>query len=299
MVTVSPSPFTNWKVGSFARLSIPKLGLVQSHPATIASTPTSHNGDLVFFLLRRRGFTHTISRAEKHTGTYKALLDGPYGGSQHDLAAYHTAVLIAGSTGVTFTLSLLLDMAQRSAHVCLPLRRLVFVWSTHGDDLVKGLRNEIATAVDAIRVAGIDIQVLIHVTRSSNVSSPFGAPGSLGNVEHDEGISEIKSGSERSNSQDEVEKMPMRSNVRALSDTSSEGATRKNSSSGIVVSGGRADLDQILSEARRTCEGEMGVAVCGPLSMTKQVRNKVAGSLQFGPQAKGAGTYLHVEGFSW
>ncbi|MCJ1246122.1 hypothetical protein MMC30_003327 [Trapelia coarctata] len=40
----------NWHAGQHVLLSVPRFGILQSHPATILSTPTSHNGDLIYFV---------------------------------------------------------------------------------------------------------------------------------------------------------------------------------------------------------------------------------------------------------
>lgn len=107
------------------------------------STPQSHNGDLVFILRAYEGFTKRVFRAASNShsssGTdeqdkstyYLALISGPYGpsSSHKDFACFDTVFLISGATGVTFTLSVLLDLAQRAAagHR-LPLRTVQFVW---------------------------------------------------------------------------------------------------------------------------------------------------------------------------
>ena len=60
------------------------------------------------------------------------MLDGPYGGSSVDLGRYESALLVAGGSGVTFTLGLLDDIIGR----CIKLgrsrgertRRIEFVW---------------------------------------------------------------------------------------------------------------------------------------------------------------------------
>jgi hypothetical protein len=61
-VCVQSKSINKWSPGSHVFLSIPKLGLGQSHPATIASVPTSHNGDLVFILKGHKGFTSRLLR---------------------------------------------------------------------------------------------------------------------------------------------------------------------------------------------------------------------------------------------
>jgi ferric-chelate reductase len=94
-----------WTPGSFVLPSLPRFGIGQSHPVTIASTPTSHGGDLVFFLQARHGFTRRIQAGctridcldssidpEKERAlsatTYLALIDGPYRGSHLDFTAF-------------------------------------------------------------------------------------------------------------------------------------------------------------------------------------------------------------------
>jgi len=106
------------------------FGICQSHPMTIASTPTSHGDDVVFFLQARHSFTRRIQAgctrvdcicssidSEKELAlsarTYLALIDGPYGGNHLDFAAFDTLVLIADTTGATFTLSILQDLVSR------------------------------------------------------------------------------------------------------------------------------------------------------------------------------------------
>lgn len=109
-----------WRPGAHVFLKVPRLGLIQSHPATIASVPSSHDNDLVFVLKGHKGFTNRhLQFANSSTTallpmtqqdtiapqqTYTALIDGPYGGTHADFAAFDTVLLIAGSTGVTFIL---------------------------------------------------------------------------------------------------------------------------------------------------------------------------------------------------
>jgi len=121
--------------GTHVLLSIPRYGIMQSHPATIISTPTSHGGDLVFILRSHAGFTRRIWKAAcadaasrddvERKGAEKtasrsrtphiALIDGPYGTPHTDFACFDTLFLVAGGSGITYTLALLLDLAGRRA----------------------------------------------------------------------------------------------------------------------------------------------------------------------------------------
>jgi ferric-chelate reductase len=104
----------------------------------------SHEGRLVFFLRAHHGFTSrvhanpsVVSLREGSPGlppqsrysktVYLALIDGPCADEQLDLAWYSSVLLIAGSTGVTFTLPILLDLAFRAQKQNLPVRKVTFI----------------------------------------------------------------------------------------------------------------------------------------------------------------------------
>jgi ferric-chelate reductase len=70
-VCIQSKAINKWSPGSHVFLSIPKFGVGQSHPATIASVPTSHNGELVFILKGHKGFT---SRLHKSASTSASSL---------------------------------------------------------------------------------------------------------------------------------------------------------------------------------------------------------------------------------
>jgi NAD(P)H-flavin reductase len=59
---------------------------------------------------------------------------GPYGASHAEFTSFKAVVLIAGATGVTFTMSVLLDLAHRAAVAVdngalpNPVRKVTFVW---------------------------------------------------------------------------------------------------------------------------------------------------------------------------
>jgi len=62
----------------------------------------------------------------------QVMVDGPYGGSSVDLGQYETAVLIAGGSGITFTLGLLDDIVGRCVRQGRKhgerTRRIEFAW---------------------------------------------------------------------------------------------------------------------------------------------------------------------------
>lgn len=108
--------FENWHAGQHALLSVSRFGFLLSHPATILSTPTSHNRDLIVLLKAHNEFinrlkasatsskksvlpvkemsrpstaSRSISYSQEETARpqvpkYLALVSGPYGSSHSD-----------------------------------------------------------------------------------------------------------------------------------------------------------------------------------------------------------------------
>lgn len=125
-------PHFHWSPGQSAYLIVPGVSTIpfEAHPFTIASVDAEHDetpGDgtpitekkshgetepywkeLVFFINVHSGFTKKLRDVAKNGGKVKVFVDGPYGKSP-DLTDYDTSVLVAGGTGVSFTLPLLLD----------------------------------------------------------------------------------------------------------------------------------------------------------------------------------------------
>jgi ferric-chelate reductase len=125
-------PHFHWSPGQVAYLIMPGVSTIpfEAHPFTIASVDTSRHDtpgevtttteketlgetepywkELVFFINVHSGFTKRLCNLAENGGKAKVFLDGPYGKSPH-LTDYDTSVLIAGGSGVSFTLPLLLD----------------------------------------------------------------------------------------------------------------------------------------------------------------------------------------------
>lgn len=126
-------PHFHWSPGQAAYLIMPGVSTIpfEAHPFTISSvdasdeetreriTPTTEKKEalaetgpywkeLVFFINVHGGFTRKLRDVAEKGGKAKVFVDGPYGKSP-DLSEYDTSVLIAGGSGVTFTLPLFLD----------------------------------------------------------------------------------------------------------------------------------------------------------------------------------------------
>lgn len=332
----------NWRPGAHVLLKIPSMGLLESHPATIASRPWSHENDLMFILKAHKGFTNrllmsatssttsllpkTEQEAIAPTQTHTALIDGPYGGSQADFAAFDTVLLIAGSTGVTFTFSLLLDIAHRAPSQRLPLRRLHFVWVVKNISWTSWISDELCSAFENLRDAGIEIKIRVFVTcddaftESSDTGRRSGCQcdKSLGpccctrrgsadenaiTSFDSEGPTSGAISDEKSNIADSKARgMPLTaSNVPCCSKKKNNHINNTLTTCAIFESG-RPPIHELIWQLLDQAEGETGIAVCGPLGLNTTIRTTVAKISDERAVHKGTGAqgiYLHAEGFCW
>lgn len=113
----------HWQAGQHAYVVLPSIsGLpTEAHPFTIASIPHALDGtegpkdkDVVFLIRGRSGFTRRLrehASTKGNAGSVPAYIDGPYG-CPPNLKTFSTCVLIAGGSGVSYTLPLLQDLIQ-------------------------------------------------------------------------------------------------------------------------------------------------------------------------------------------
>jgi len=341
----APKSMKHWSPGAWVLLSIPKFGLGQSHPATILSTPESHGGDLVFLLKSHKGFTARINTSpstesvdsllsassEKQSttdsATYTALIDGPYGTTpwDADLATYTTVVLIAGSTGITHTIAHLLSLASRASSSSrsssedgrtsrLPLRTVHFIHLIKSLSHVTWLSAELQSALDALRAAGIDVNLRIYVTCDDAMTdvdttsgllgskvSGCGCDRSLGpccctNVGQMELNSVVRAFAqkrragvdEKNTADDAIQSLsgPTSSEgkdgaiavIRAASSSSSSSEHTTSHTNTTTIHPSRPNLPALLHNivaAPGAVEGETGVVVCGSIGLSAAVRNAV------------------------
>ena len=141
-----------WLAGQHVRLRVFFSNKAfETHPFTILSAPPAQsclsNSGMVLAARVNGDWTQALNdftrheqdklqfsekRGDERGVPVHIMIDGPYGGSSVDLGQYETALLIAGGSGVTFTLGILDDIVAR----CVKLgrrsgertRRIEFVW---------------------------------------------------------------------------------------------------------------------------------------------------------------------------
>lgn len=279
----------NWTPGAHVRLMFPKFGFWHTHPARILSSPSSHNGDLVFIFRARGWLTQMLfERAEASSlkkrsdggssPTYTALFGGPYSSSHSDFAAFQTLILIAGGSGITFTLSALLDLAHRANQQKLPLQAINFVWVIRSASWISWINDELQAAVSELHKAGIETNIQIFITRDAN----------LGEMTQTFEKGTINIGTKTANH----------------NCSSSEGgeATADTLCSDDLplpakYNAGRPDPYTLLDPPIERAKGETAIGVCGPLGLVTAIRNAVVNISDDRAVHKGTGAqgiYLHV-----
>lgn len=129
-----------WKPGQYVYLRMPGISLFDNHPFTITSLcsedfPSEYGEnyrDCVLLFKAYGGFTRKVLETAIEKGpfhTYRAFLDGPYGGMTRDLAAFDTCILIAGGSGITSLMSQLLNLVKRMRDGKAITRKVVVVWA--------------------------------------------------------------------------------------------------------------------------------------------------------------------------
>jgi predicted ferric reductase len=114
---VIPDPPISWIPGQHVYLSCHSIVPLQSHPFTVASIP--EDGRMEFYVKAEKGGTKHFSRHAEKPGSLSGTaakaktvaIEGPYG-TLRPLRQFDSVILLAGSTGGTFTLPLLRDLVQ-------------------------------------------------------------------------------------------------------------------------------------------------------------------------------------------
>lgn len=187
---VIKNPPIKWSVGQHLLLSCHSIAPFQSHPFTIASIP--QDGKMVFLVKSKSGGTKRIFKhAQKRQGlpltsgnsraSYRAsvVIEGPYGKIQ-PLRQFDSILLIAGSSGGTFTVPLMRDIAASwKAHDSIQksqgifrtpagavTRYVRFAWVVKSRDQFRWFAAQLTTVaqdVEQLRSCGHDIQLEMSI----------------------------------------------------------------------------------------------------------------------------------------
>jgi predicted ferric reductase len=143
-----------WKPGQFVYLRIPAISVFENHPFTIASLcsddfPSEYGEryrDLVLVFKPFGGFTRKVLNKALAKGpmhTYRAFLDGPYGGMQRSLDSFDNVVLIAGGSGITALVSHVLDLVKRMRDGKATTKKVQIIWAVKRLEAMEWFKEEL------------------------------------------------------------------------------------------------------------------------------------------------------------
>ncbi|OJA18275.1 hypothetical protein AZE42_04991 [Rhizopogon vesiculosus] len=236
--------------------------------------------EIVFFINVRKGFTARLKEAALKGDKVKVSVDGPYGTS-FDLGSYDTTVLIAGGSGVSYTLPTLLNIIERVRNGKSSCRRVVFIWSIRNADCIHWIDE---TLIRALHLAPASLSILIRIHVTSAQATIQALPHSYGPNDNAQAVHD---GSEIGELEDA--KAMEKSKVSLLAIKA------------VKLENRRCDLLSVLRDEVEMATGRMSVGVCGSRAMTRSVR----GALQFPVSSPvsvangGPSVTLHVESFGY
>jgi len=259
----------NWTAGQYAFLILPGVSTIpfESHPFTMASISKALDGtggpkdkELRFIIRARSGFTRRLleASAAQKDGKVAVLVDGPYG-MPSNLKSYRTSILIAGGSGVSFTLSLLLDHVHFARANATCTRRVVFVWIIRHESHLNWIADSLGVAV-ASAPKHLELDVQIWITQPQELL---------------EGLHRLPQRTADGEPAAPRDKSPAPSVGTGDDDKKLSILDMQNVKSEI----GRPDLHQLLDAEISISKGPVSVDVSGPGSLIRAVRQSLCSDI--------------------
>ncbi|WPG97356.1 Hypothetical protein R9X50_00013100 [Acrodontium crateriforme] len=143
-----------WKPGQYVYLRMPGVSVFENHPFTIASLcsddfPSEYGEeyrDMVLVFRPFGGFTKRVLESALEHGpwhTYRAFLDGPYGGMPRSMDSFDHIVMFAGGSGITALVSQLLDLIKRMRDGKAVTKTVQVVWAMKRPETMEWFKEEL------------------------------------------------------------------------------------------------------------------------------------------------------------
>jgi len=175
-----------FKPGQHAYLYMPSVGLLTSHPFSVAwseeaEAPSSdkelpvarqdilamQKTSMSFVVRARTGFTNNLFKKaeDSHEGKFytKCFAEGPYGG-MHQMHSYGTVMLFAGGVGITHQVPHVRDLVSRYANGTIAARKIVLIWVIQSPEHLEWIRPWM-TAILGMDKRRECLRILLFVSR--------------------------------------------------------------------------------------------------------------------------------------
>ncbi|KIW09410.1 hypothetical protein, variant [Verruconis gallopava] len=169
-----------WRPGQYVYIRMPGISIFENHPFTIASLcsddfPSEYGEEYRDLLLVFRpfgGFTRKVVNTALEKGewkTYRAFLDGPYGGMRRRIESFDKVVLIAGGSGITAIVSQLLDLIKRMRDGKAVTKDVQVIWALKRPETMEWFKEELRICRDCAPPESVRCQFFITSAKRMSV----------------------------------------------------------------------------------------------------------------------------------
>ncbi len=308
LVTIHDVKFS-WKPGQHIYLSIPRAGIFEAHPFTIANVPRrmpGHDGpDKIELYIRvHSGFTQRLHRRCQGSGgprSFRSFLSGPWG-VPPSIDRLESLILLASGNGSSFTVPIFQQALASASH----LRQIRFIWIVRHPDQLDWFKAQLLSACRNAQHRDVSVSMHVFITgagesrplspaednallRSYNEMAPIEKAFSTEKSRSIQGANSVQTMSDEGQDKEIGEAV-----ARSSFDSADVPALR--------IGYGRPELDPLIRPVVENACGETGIFACGNNRFMGSIRNYVARLSDERAVHKGTGAqglYLFCETYGW
>lgn len=331
-VTNPPEEF-EWTPSQHCFLRFPSISLLDNHPFTIVSGPSSRKNTqaggeksagfpqklspLTFLARTHSGFTRRLDTfSTKHAdAALEAWIDGPYGGLGRPIERlYDNLVLVAGGSGITVCLPFLTTILEADP-ASIRVERITLVWAVKHKDHLDWARDVLASVSHKLsqRAEGsppLEITLKFYVTQEGIMERD--APLSAGHVKPELTSRDKEIALEAGDSSDKIHDISSPASSTSgkqpsiVPSRSHPSPALKSTSDLGTLHHGRPDIKALVRDelgATAATQNQAHKKVffigCGPDGLRNQLGNEVAQAQGWVLRGRVAEVALHLEAFGW
>jgi predicted ferric reductase len=172
-----------WRPGQYAYLRMPGIAVFENHPFTIASLcsddfPSEYDEqyrDMTLVFRPFGGFTRKVYDTALEKGpykTYRAFIDGPYGGMHREMASFDQVIFFAGGSGITAIASQLLDLIKRMRDGKAVTTLVRVVWALKRPETMEWFKEELRICREYAPPGSVHCQFFITASKRYEAEPP-------------------------------------------------------------------------------------------------------------------------------